>query len=294
MNEVAAGLGPTLDRATAEVRNLTDVSRALLEAATERRRRADPGAAPISRRRPRHFFAGFLTGPATVRSPETWLAISQACRANDDVGAGVPRRRAPTGGGGPRGRDGGTRRGSPPARRPVRGAPARTVPRTGCFRCPRCGVVAGTRCVEVTCSQVDPGLEVTWLVSEGAETAPGDVIGRVEGRLRSLLTAERTALNFLCHLSGVATSTRRYVEAARRPTRPRGSGTPARPRPGCGPSRRPPCGPEVPSTTGATSLRECSSRTTISSASGSATRSAKRSSGGRGVWSRSSASDKRR
>ncbi len=77
------------------------------------------------------------------------------------------------------------------------------------------GVVAGTRCAEVTCSQVDPDLEVTWLVGEGGEIVPGGVIGRVEGRLRSLLTAERTALNFLCHLSGVATSTRHYVEAAR-------------------------------------------------------------------------------
>jgi nicotinate-nucleotide pyrophosphorylase (carboxylating) len=77
------------------------------------------------------------------------------------------------------------------------------------------GVVAGTRCVEVTCCQVDPGLEVTWLVGDGGEIGPGAVIGRVEGRLRSLLTAERTALNFLCHLSGVATSTRRYVEAAK-------------------------------------------------------------------------------
>ena len=75
------------------------------------------------------------------------------------------------------------------------------------------GVVAGTRCVEVTCSQVDPDLEVTWLVGEGGEIGPGGVIGRVEGRLRSLLGAERTALNFLCHLSGVATSARRYVEA---------------------------------------------------------------------------------
>jgi nicotinate-nucleotide pyrophosphorylase (carboxylating) len=77
------------------------------------------------------------------------------------------------------------------------------------------GVVAGTRCVEVTCSQVDPDLEVTWFVGEGGEIGAGGVIGRVEGRLRSLLTAERTALNFLCHLSGVATSTRRYVEAAK-------------------------------------------------------------------------------
>ncbi|MGA3215497.1 MAG: carboxylating nicotinate-nucleotide diphosphorylase [Acidimicrobiales bacterium] len=76
------------------------------------------------------------------------------------------------------------------------------------------GVVAGTRCAEQACVQVDPDLEVTWLLSEGGHVGTGGVIGRVEGRLRSVLTAERTALNFLCHLSGVATATRRYVEAA--------------------------------------------------------------------------------
>ena len=76
------------------------------------------------------------------------------------------------------------------------------------------GVVAGTRCVEQTCSQVDPGLEVTWVVQDGGEIGPGGVIGRVEGQMRSLLTAERTALNFLCHLSGVATAASRYVQAA--------------------------------------------------------------------------------
>jgi nicotinate-nucleotide pyrophosphorylase (carboxylating) len=77
------------------------------------------------------------------------------------------------------------------------------------------GVVAGTRCAEQTCIQVDPDLEVTWLVGDGDEIDPGGVIGRVEGQLRSLLSAERTALNFLCHLSGVATAARRYVETAR-------------------------------------------------------------------------------
>ncbi|MGO9333830.1 MAG: carboxylating nicotinate-nucleotide diphosphorylase [Acidimicrobiales bacterium] len=78
------------------------------------------------------------------------------------------------------------------------------------------GIVAGTRCAEQTCIQVDPGLVVTWLVGEGCEIGSNGIIGRVEGPLRSLLTAERTALNFLCHLSGVATATRRYVEAAQR------------------------------------------------------------------------------
>jgi len=77
------------------------------------------------------------------------------------------------------------------------------------------GVVAGTLCAEQACIQVDPQLEVNWLVGEGTRVTPDEVIGRVEGRLRSLLTAERTALNFLCHLSGVATAANRYVEAAR-------------------------------------------------------------------------------
>jgi nicotinate-nucleotide pyrophosphorylase (carboxylating) len=76
------------------------------------------------------------------------------------------------------------------------------------------GVVAGTRCAEEAFAQIDPSLQVRWLVADGGEVAPGGVIGRVNGPLRSLLTAERTALNFLCHLSGIATATQRYVEAA--------------------------------------------------------------------------------
>ncbi len=77
------------------------------------------------------------------------------------------------------------------------------------------GVVAGTRCAEETCVQVDPDIEVTWAVGDG-ETVPADgLIGRLEGPFSSLLSAERTALNFLCHLSGVATAARRFVEVAR-------------------------------------------------------------------------------
>jgi nicotinate-nucleotide pyrophosphorylase (carboxylating) len=77
------------------------------------------------------------------------------------------------------------------------------------------GVVAGTACAEEACRQVDLALKVTWEHLDGAEVAPGGVIGHVDGPLRSLVTSERTALNFLCHLSGVATSARRFVEAAR-------------------------------------------------------------------------------
>ncbi|HEX4219379.1 MAG TPA: carboxylating nicotinate-nucleotide diphosphorylase [Acidimicrobiales bacterium] len=77
------------------------------------------------------------------------------------------------------------------------------------------GVVAGQRCAEEAFNLVDPGLEVTWHLPDGSEVGPGAAVATVSGRLRSVLTAERTALNFLCHLSGVATLTRRFVDAAR-------------------------------------------------------------------------------
>jgi nicotinate-nucleotide pyrophosphorylase (carboxylating) len=54
---------------------------------------------------------------------------------------------------------------------------------------------------------------VEWLLSDGSTVGPGTVVATVEGPLRSILTAERTALNFLGHLSGIATLTRAYVDA---------------------------------------------------------------------------------
>ncbi|MEX2267537.1 MAG: carboxylating nicotinate-nucleotide diphosphorylase [Acidimicrobiia bacterium] len=78
------------------------------------------------------------------------------------------------------------------------------------------GVLAGTACVEETYAQLDDAVRVTWALGDGATLETGALIGRLDGRLRSLLTGERTALNFLCHLSGVATLTRRFVEAAAR------------------------------------------------------------------------------
>ncbi len=78
----------------------------------------------------------------------------------------------------------------------------------------RAGVVAGTDGVVETCAAVDPGLEVRLERQDGDEVGPGQVVARVAGPFRSLLTAERTALNLLCHLSGVASLTRRFVEAA--------------------------------------------------------------------------------
>ena len=75
------------------------------------------------------------------------------------------------------------------------------------------GVVAGTRCATEVFAQLDDTVMLDWLVDDGATVGPGSKLGRVSGPLRSVLTGERTALNFLCHLSGVATATSRWVDA---------------------------------------------------------------------------------
>ena len=75
------------------------------------------------------------------------------------------------------------------------------------------GVVAGQACAVEAFTQIDPGLEVVWHLPDGSSVSPGSVVATIEGPLRSILTAERTALNFLGHLSGVATLTRSFVDA---------------------------------------------------------------------------------
>ena len=75
------------------------------------------------------------------------------------------------------------------------------------------GVLAGTRSAAEAFAQVDPTVTVHWDLDDGDSVAPGAVAGTVAGPLRSILTAERTSLNLLGHLSGIATLTRRYAEA---------------------------------------------------------------------------------
>ena len=75
------------------------------------------------------------------------------------------------------------------------------------------GVVAGSLCVRETLAQLDPMLRLDWRTGDGTGVTAGEVLGAVEGSLASILTAERTALNFVCHLSGVATLTRAFVRA---------------------------------------------------------------------------------
>lgn len=76
------------------------------------------------------------------------------------------------------------------------------------------GVLAGVACAHRTFAVVDSGVALVWHAADGDRVAPGTVVAEVSGSLRSILTAERTALNFLGHLSGIATLTRRYVDAA--------------------------------------------------------------------------------
>ncbi|MTV24967.1 carboxylating nicotinate-nucleotide diphosphorylase [Nitriliruptoraceae bacterium ZYF776] len=75
------------------------------------------------------------------------------------------------------------------------------------------GVVAGTGMVARTFAALDPDVTVHLDVVDGAEVARGEVLGTVVGPLASVLTGERTALNFLTHLSGIATRTRAFARA---------------------------------------------------------------------------------
>ena len=76
------------------------------------------------------------------------------------------------------------------------------------------GVLAGTAAAQEAFVQVDPATRVDWLVKDGERVSPDQKLATIGGRIGSILTAERTALNFLGHLSGVATLTHRYVQAA--------------------------------------------------------------------------------
>jgi nicotinate-nucleotide pyrophosphorylase (carboxylating) len=82
------------------------------------------------------------------------------------------------------------------------------------LRSRRSGVLAGRACATETFLLLDPQIDLRWLVDDGAELAPGDTLLEVAGPLRPILTAERTALNFLGRLSGVATLTAQFVTAA--------------------------------------------------------------------------------
>ena len=74
------------------------------------------------------------------------------------------------------------------------------------------GVIYGLRAAELAFELLDADLEATREVQEGRWREPGDPVLRLRGSARALLTGERTALNFLAHLSGVATAAARAVK----------------------------------------------------------------------------------
>ena len=83
---------------------------------------------------------------------------------------------------------------------------------TASFVAREAGVVAGLGVLAAVCAEVDPSLLCTASVGDGARVRAGECLASVAGPTRALLVAERTALNFLTHLSGVATAAARYCE----------------------------------------------------------------------------------
>jgi nicotinate-nucleotide pyrophosphorylase (carboxylating) len=81
--------------------------------------------------------------------------------------------------------------------------------------CKEDAVVCGRPWFDACHRALDPGVRIDWRVAEGDRVAPGTVLATLDGRSRALVSAERTALNFLQTLSGTATTTAAYVDAVR-------------------------------------------------------------------------------
>lgn len=84
---------------------------------------------------------------------------------------------------------------------------------TGIVRAKDTGVISGIEVARFVFARIDPALRFEATVADGGAVTPGAILARIGGPARSLLTAERTALNLLQRLSGVATMTARYVAA---------------------------------------------------------------------------------
>lgn len=73
-------------------------------------------------------------------------------------------------------------------------------------------VVAGLEIAAAFFRRLDPGVRIEMLATDGQKVAPGTDLMRIDGKARALLTAERSALNTVQHLSGIATMARQYVD----------------------------------------------------------------------------------
>ncbi len=74
------------------------------------------------------------------------------------------------------------------------------------------GVLSGVEIAEKVLHKVDPSIKMNVMIQDGAEVKKGDIVFTAEGPVRSLLVAERTMLNIMQRMSGVATMTRRYQD----------------------------------------------------------------------------------
>ncbi len=189
VDRVRAQLPPAhVGRDWAALANLTVVAGALIAAARTRRgepRQSHPARLPRHRRRllvpPRDPVTSYLDPPHASVVDAVGRALAEDLLPLGDLTAALI-----------------------PADAAGRGAIVAREP----------GVVAGRACVVETYAQLDGEVEVDWLVAEGASFAERDVVAVVAGPLAPILTGERTALNFLRHLSGVASLTRRFVDIA--------------------------------------------------------------------------------
>ena len=77
------------------------------------------------------------------------------------------------------------------------------------------GILAGTAIFKSVFFKFDPQLKIITYFDDGKSIAPGDIIAKIQGKAASILKAERVALNFLQHLSGIATQTSQFVEAVK-------------------------------------------------------------------------------
>lgn len=89
------------------------------------------------------------------------------------------------------------------------------VAATAVIRCRDAAVIAGGPWFDACFLSLDPGARIDWRVDEGARVAPDTVVCEVHGRARALVSAERSALNFLQLLSATATATAAFVDAVR-------------------------------------------------------------------------------
>ncbi|NOX95928.1 MAG: carboxylating nicotinate-nucleotide diphosphorylase [Alphaproteobacteria bacterium] len=77
------------------------------------------------------------------------------------------------------------------------------------------GVIAGVNAALAAFRLIDPSINLSIVNGDGAHVEKGDVVLTIDGAARSILSAERVALNFVCHLSGIATATAALVEAVK-------------------------------------------------------------------------------